>query len=63
MATPSPQTVARQTMAALIREARDAGWARVKGEIKPDGSVTVDAGMVDVDMADDFLASDLRMGK
>jgi len=50
-------------MAALIREARDAGWARVKGEIKPDGSVTVDAGMLDADMADDFLASDLRMGK
>jgi hypothetical protein len=50
-------------MAALIREARSAGWARVKGEIKPDGSVTVDAGMVDPDAADDFLASDLRMGK
>jgi len=63
MATPSPQTIARQTMAALIREARSAGWARVKGEIKPDGSVTVDAGMVDPDAADDFLASDLRMGK
>ena len=63
MATPSPQTQARQTMAALIREARAAGWARVKGEIKPDGSVTVDAGMVDPDTADDFLTSDLRMGK
>lgn len=63
MPTPSPQTVARQTMAALIREARSAGWARVKGEIKPDGSVTVDAGMVDPDTADDFLASDLRIGK
>jgi hypothetical protein len=50
-------------MAALIREARSAGWARVKGEIKPDGSVTVDAGMVDPDATDDFLASDLRMGK
>ena len=63
MATPNPQTVARQTMAALIREARTAGWARVKGEIRPDGSVTVDAGMVDPDARDDFLASDLRMGK
>lgn len=50
-------------MAALIREARAAGWARVKGEIKPDGSVTVDAGMVDPGTADDFLSGDLRMGK
>lgn len=63
MATPSPQTIARQTMAALIREARSAGWARVKGEIKPDGSVTVDAGMIEADTSDDFLADDLRMGK
>jgi len=59
----SPQTVARKTMAALIREARAAGWARVKGEIKPDGSVTVDAGMVDPDTGGDFLNGDLRMGK
>lgn len=63
MATPSPQTVARQTMAALIREARGAGWVRVKGEIKPDGSLTVDAGMVDPEGGDDFLTGDLRMGK
>lgn len=63
MATPSPQTVARQTMAALIREARAAGWVRVKGEIKPDGSVTVDAGMIEADTSDDFLTGDLRMGK
>lgn len=59
----SPQVQARQTMAALLREARAAGWARVKGEIKPDGSVTVDAGMIDPDSDDDFLNSDLRMGK
>jgi len=59
----APQTTARKTMTALIHAARLAGWARVKGEIKPDGSVTVDAGMVDADAADDFLASDLRMGK
>ena len=63
MATPSPQTVARTTMAALIREARAAGWARVRGEIKPDGSMTVDAAMADSDTADDFLTGDLRMGK
>lgn len=59
----SPQAQARQTMAALLREARAAGWARVRGEIKPDGSVTVDAGMIDPDSDDDFLNSDLRMGK
>ncbi len=60
---PSSQTIAGRTMASLIREARSAGWARVKGEIKPDGSLILDAGMVDPDTEDDFLASDLRMGK
>jgi len=59
----SPQTIARKTMTALIREARLAGWARVKAEIKPDLSVTIDASMVDSDAADDFMNSDLRMGK
>lgn len=59
----SPQTNAKNTVAALMREARAAGWVRARFEIKPDGSVTVDAGMVDSDAADDFLNSDLRMGK
>ncbi|MCF3595479.1 hypothetical protein LZG00_15915 [Rhodobacteraceae bacterium LMO-12] len=59
----NPETVARKTMAALLREARAAGWARVKGEIKPDMSVTIDASMGDPDGGDDFLNSDLRMGK
>lgn len=63
MANPSPQTIARQTATALMRETRLAGWARVKFEIKPDGSVTVDAGMVDPDGADDFLNAELRMGE
>ena len=63
MATPSPQTIARQTMAALLREAREAGWARIKGEIKPDGSVSVDAGMTEPEGGDDFLSGDLRMGE
>ena len=59
----SPQTNAKNTVAALMREARAAGWVRARFEIRPDGSVTVDAGMVDPDAADDFLNSDLRMGK
>ncbi|RAP40203.1 hypothetical protein BYZ73_16170 [Rhodovulum viride] len=63
MATPSPQAVARQTMAALLREARAAGWIRVRGEIRPDGSMTVDAGMIEADTSDDFLEGDLRMGQ
>ena len=63
MANPNPHTVARKTMAVLIREARAAGWVRIKGELKPDGSVTVDATMVDPDAADDFLNTDLRMTK
>lgn len=63
MAEPRPQTAAKQTVVALLREAREAGWLRAKFEIKPDGSVTVDAAMSDPDAADDFLSSDLRMGQ
>ncbi|WIY24538.1 hypothetical protein [Parasedimentitalea psychrophila] len=63
MANFSPQTMARNTVIALLREAREAGWVRAKFEIKPDGSVTVDAGMTTQEGGDDFLASDLRMGK
>ena len=48
---------------ACIREAREAGWQRAKFEIKPDGSVIVDANMVAAEAADDFLNSDLRMGE
>jgi len=55
--------MARNTVVALLREAREAGWVRAKFEIKPDGSVTVDAGMTTLEGGDDFLASDLRMGK
>ncbi|WP_267632558.1 hypothetical protein [Frigidibacter sp. RF13] len=63
MANPRAQTVAKQTVAALMREARAAGWARAKFEIRPDGSVTIDAGMTLPESNDDFLAADLRMGK
>lgn len=59
----NPVTQARNTVAALIREARAAGWVRAKFEIKPDGSVTVDAGMTDPEGGDDFMNADLRMGK
>lgn len=58
-----PETIAKNTAAALLREARQAGWVRARFEIKPDGSVTIDAGMVGVEESDDFLNSDLRMGK
>lgn len=56
-----PQTTARTTAATLIRQARDAGWTRAKIEIKPDGSVSIDAAMDDVDGREDFLTADLRM--
>lgn len=62
MAT-SPQAQAKSTAAALIREARAAGWARARFEIKPDGSLTVETGMSDPVGGDDFLNSNLRMGK
>lgn len=59
----NPQTTAKITTAALLRAARDAGWERAKVEIKPDGSVTLDAGMHEPETQDDFLDTDLRMGK
>lgn len=57
------QTKAKQTVSSLLKDARDAGWSRAKFELKPDGSVTVDAGMGEISGVDDFLESDLRMGK
>lgn len=63
MAISNPQTNARNTMAALLLAARDAGWARITGEIRPDGSVTVDAGMDKPQKDEDFFDSNLRMGK
>jgi hypothetical protein len=59
----TPETNARNIAAALIREARTAGWARVQAKISTDYSVTIDASMVDPDDADDFLGDDLRMSK
>jgi len=59
----APAIDARNTVAALIREAREAGWRRAKFEIKPDGSVTIDAAMADPEGGDDFLGTDLRIGK
>lgn len=60
---PRPQTQARQNAVALILAAREAGWARARFELKPDGTTVIDASMVDPDGGDDFLTSDLRMGK
>lgn len=63
MTKASAQKKAKQAASAFIREAREAGWQRAKFEIKPDGSVIVDANMVAAEVADDFLNSDLRMGE
>lgn len=63
MPTPSPQASAKNLATALLHEARAAGWARAKLEVRPDGSVIVDAGMVDLNGDDDFMSRDLRMGK
>lgn len=57
------QTRAKQAVSSLLRDARDAGWVRAKFEIKPDGSVTVEAGMLDPAETDDFLGKNLRMGE
>ncbi|WP_076531728.1 hypothetical protein [Roseovarius nanhaiticus] len=61
MPEPRPQTAAKRAVAALLRETREAGWVRAKFEIKPDGSVTIDAAMSDAEPLDDFLENDLRM--
>jgi Tfp pilus assembly protein PilW len=63
MSKTSAQTKAKQAASAFIREAREAGWQRAKFEIKPDGSVIVDANMVASEAVDDFLKSNLRMGE
>ena len=63
MTKASVQAKAKQAASAFIREAREAGWQRAKFEIRPDGSVIVDANMVAADVADDFLNGDLRMGE
>lgn len=57
----NPQTIARKTMAGLIREARSAGWGVLR-EAKPDLSMKIDASMADSDGNDDFSNTDLRMG-
>ena len=54
MTKASAQTKAKQAASAFIREAREAGWQRAKFEIKPDGSVIVDANMVAPEATDDF---------
>ncbi|TMV82433.1 hypothetical protein FGG78_24160 [Thioclava sp. BHET1] len=59
----TPHTNAKNTAIALLREARAIGWARAKVEIKPDGSVTVDTGMIVTEDGDDFLKGNLRMGE
>lgn len=59
----SVQAAAKQTVASLLRDAREAGWLKASFEIKPDNSILVVAEMTDQDGADDFLSGDLRMGK
>ena len=63
MTTASVQTKAKQAASAFIRDAREAGWQRAKFEIRPDGSVVVDANMIATESGDDFLNSNLRMGE
>lgn len=59
----SPQTQAKQNAVALIQAARDAGWVRARFELKPDGTTIIDASMAEPEAADDFLNTELRMGK
>lgn len=58
---PRAQTQAKQNAVALLQAAREAGWARARLELKPDGTTVIDASMADPEAGDDFLSSDLRM--
>ncbi|GAB1378652.1 hypothetical protein [Pararhodobacter aggregans] len=60
---PRAQTQAKQNAVALLQAAREAGWARARFELKPDGTTVIDASMGDPEGGDDFLTSDLRMGR
>lgn len=62
MSNASPHSVQRKTAATLLAAARNAGWARVTFNLRPDGSVTIDAGMVDDETRDDFDSANLKMG-
>lgn len=59
----NPQTRARPLANSFIHEARAAGWRHFSVEVKPDGSVIVNAHMPQCDEPDDFLSEDLRMKK
>lgn len=59
--TDSVLTTARKTASTLIREGHQAGWKRVRCEIKPDGRILYEAAMSDSDNGDDFLNEDLKM--
>ncbi len=63
MRSPSPHTFAKNAAKELVREAKSAGWERVKLEIKPDGCLTLNAGMEEIDGQDDFFDCEMRMGK
>lgn len=58
----NPQTQAKTLAFALLHEARAAGWVRARIEVKPDFTVSIDAGMIDPESRDDFLSTNLRMG-
>lgn len=59
----NPYTEAKKAVIAILKEARDSGWVRTSFEIKPDGTLQFEVGMTEMEQADDFLSSDLRMGK
>lgn len=59
----NPHPNARKAAEGVLAAAREAGWARAKVELSPDGSVVCDVAMTfEADTADDFLNGNLRMG-
>lgn len=58
-----PHTAAKQTVSAFIHECRTAGWRQVSIDMKPDGTVRINANMGEEGSLEDFDVPNMRMGR
>lgn len=54
---------ARNNVIAMLPAALEAGWTTVRVEVWPDGKIVLHASVQDKETVDDFLTSNLRVGK
>jgi hypothetical protein len=59
----NPLLQARNNVIALLPAAHKAGWSTLRVELCPDGTITIHASMQEKEIVDDFLTSNLRIGK